>query len=139
MSVTKGTSFYTQKSIQQQHLPAKDADEFTIPWTNPACFGAISKGEIPDPKVWKLLVNMATVVARMATEKEVVKPRDNHKNELVRKEVPGRAPAAFIIPKTEPECFGAMSVGLTTTAMLWKPDPVMQAVINRRAGTKDFV
>jgi hypothetical protein len=32
-----------------------------------------------------------------------------------------------------------MSVGLTTTAMLWKPDPVMQAVINRRAGTKDFV
>jgi hypothetical protein len=31
MSVTNGTSFYMQKSIQQQHLPAKDADEFTIP------------------------------------------------------------------------------------------------------------
>ena len=39
-------------------------------------------------------------------------------NENLMASVPGKAPAALMMPKTDPECLGAISVGLTTTAVL---------------------
>ena len=53
-----------------------------MPKTNPACFGAMSSGDSEDPKLWKLLENMATVVKMMATAKEEVRPME--RRDLVR-------------------------------------------------------
>ena len=45
-----------------------------MPCTKPACFGAISRGEIPEPKLWKLLANIATVVNKTAMVNDEVTP-----------------------------------------------------------------
>ena len=44
-----------------------------------------------------------------------------------------------MIPNTDPECFGAMSVGLTTTAVLCMAAPNMQMDIRSKAQVKDLV
>ena len=51
----------------------------TIPKTKPACLGAMSSGDSDEPKLWKLLENMAKVVKMIATAKEEVRPRGENR------------------------------------------------------------
>lgn len=53
--------------------------------------------------------------------------------------VPGIAPPAFMIPKTDPACEGAMSCGFATIPKVCIPDPNKQTAINISAGLKDLV
>ena len=53
--------------------------------------------------------------------------------------VPGIAPPAFMIPKTDPACEGAMSCGFATMPKVCIPVPNMQNAINKSAGIKDLV
>ena len=52
--------------------------------------------------------------------------------------VPGIAPAAFMIPKILPECFGAKSCGLARTEQLWKPAKKRQIVIKNNAKVNEY-
>lgn len=62
-------------------LPAIDPAEFTMPCTKPECLGAMSNGFTPDPKLWKLLANIAIVVNMTANVKELVYPKNEDDKE----------------------------------------------------------
>ena len=59
---------------------------------------------------------MAIVQRHRAKVKLPTKPKNE--KEITQYAIPGIAPAAFMIPKTLPECFGAKSCGLINTPAL---------------------
>ena len=107
-----------------------------MPLTDPECLGAKSNTLTTIPKWWKVLLNKANVQKNTASGKFCTWPKKTKINVYY---IPGIAPKAFIMPKTDPECFGAKSCGLTITAALWKPAEKRHNVIkNKTIGNDEF-
>lgn len=97
----------------------------------------IRNGLEPNPMYWRSCRIYGSHCQTLpSTLKAMIRGMIEKNLQYIKGRLPGIAPAAFIIPKTDPGCLGAKSWGFIMTAELWKPPKKRQRLMKNKAVEK---